>query len=496
MTPQELKSSILQLAVQGRLVEQRPEEGTAEELYRQIQEEKQRLIKEGKIKKEKPLPEIAEDEVPFDIPESWKWVRLGNIITRNPKNSLDDSLDVSFIPMNCVSDGYRNKHTFETRKWGEIKKGFTHFADGDIAVAKITPCFQNRKSVIFRHLINGVGAGTTELSVVRTINNTVYDEFLLWFFKSDYFILNGVKSFSGTAGQQRIDKNYMTSCLFPLPPLAEQKRIVAKIEELLPYIDRYEKAWNKLEDFNKRFPHDMQKSVLQMAIQGKLVEQRPEEGTGEELYRQIQAEKQSLIKSGKIKKEKPLPEISEDEIPFDIPDNWTWVKFGNLGSYKKGPFGSALTKSMFVPKGNGAIKVYEQKNAIQKNISIGNYYITREYFESKMRGFEISAGDIIVSCAGTIGETYVVPDDFEQGIINQALMRMKIFQPMYIPYFLLYFDSVLKRNAQSGSKGSAIKNIPPFDKLKNYLVPVPPLAEQKRIVQKLEEILPLCEKLK
>ena len=120
MMPQELKSSILQLAVQGRLVEQRPEEGTAEELYRQIQEEKQRLIKEGKIKKEKPLPEIAEDEVPFDIPESWKWVRLGNIITRNPKNSLDDSLDVSFIPMNCVSDGYRNKHTFETRKWGEI----------------------------------------------------------------------------------------------------------------------------------------------------------------------------------------------------------------------------------------------------------------------------------------------------------------------------------------------------------------------------------------
>ena len=121
--------------------------------------------------------------------------------------------------------------------------------------------------------------------------------------------------------------------LIPLPPLAEQKRIVAKIEELLPYLDRYEKAWNRLEDFNRRFPADMQKSILQMAIQGKLVEQRPEEGTGEELYRQIQAEKQALIKAGKIKKEKPLPEIAEDEVPFEIPEGWKWVRLGMLHRY-------------------------------------------------------------------------------------------------------------------------------------------------------------------
>ena len=236
--PGDMQKSVLQMAIQGKLVEQRPEEGTGEELYRQIQAEKQSLIKEGKIKKEKPLPEISEDEIPFDIPESWRWVRLGNVVKRNPKNNLEDSLDVSFIPMNCVSDGYRNKHTFETRKWGQIKKGFTHFANGDIGVAKITPCFQNRKSVIFRDLINGVGAGTTELSVVRIFNETIYDKYLLWFFKSDYFISNGVKSFSGTAGQQRIDKNYMTNCLFPLPPLAEQKRIVQKLEQILPLCEK------------------------------------------------------------------------------------------------------------------------------------------------------------------------------------------------------------------------------------------------------------------
>ena len=491
MTPQELKSSILQLAVQGRLVEQRPEEGTAEELYRQIQEEKQRLFKEGKIKKEKPLPEIAEDEVPFDIPESWKWVRLGNIITRNPKNSLDDCLDVSFIPMNCVSDGYRNKHTFETRKWGEIKKGFTHFADGDIAVAKITPCFQNRKSVIFRHLINGVGAGTTELSVVRTINNTVYDEFLLWFFKSDYFILNGVKSFSGTAGQQRIDKNYMTSCLFPLPPLAEQKRIVAKIEELLPYIDRYEKAWNKLEDFNKRFPGDMQKSVLQMAIQGKLAEQRPEEGTGEELYRQIQAEKQSLIKEGKIKKEKPFPEISDDEIPFDIPESWKWVRIGSL--LHKLVDGTHRTPK-YTTSGVPFVSVKNMSNGV---LSLENTkFISKAEHEELWKRCNPQRGDLLLSKVGTTGVPAKVDTDIEFSLfVSVALLK---FNNQFIDIdFLIYsilapdFQKQCKEHTRGvGNKNWVIKDIA------NTLMPLPPLAEQKRIVQKLEEILPLCERLK
>ena len=158
----------------------------------------------------------------------------------------------------------------------------------------------------------------------------------------------------------------MLKLLVALPSYEEQKRIVSIIEELMPYIDRYEKSWTKLDKFNKRFPSDMRKSILQLAIQGKLVEQREEEGTAEELYQQIQEEKQRLIDEGRIKKEKVLPEITEDEIPFEIPKSWKWVRLGSLGEYKKGPFGSALTKSMFVPKTSDAIKVYEQKNAIKK----------------------------------------------------------------------------------------------------------------------------------
>ena len=235
---EDMKKSLLQYAIQGKLVEQRAEEGTAEELFVKIQEEKQRLIAEKKIKKEKPLPEITEEEKPFDIPESWKWVRIASIVELNPKNSLEDSIDVAFIPMACIADGYRNKHTFEVRKWGEIKKGFTHFANNDIGIAKITPCFQNKKSVIFSNLQNGYGAGTTELSIVRVINDLISREYMLWFFKSAYFIENGIKSFTGTAGQQRIHKDYLANCVFPLPPLAEQKRIVEKLEQLLPLCER------------------------------------------------------------------------------------------------------------------------------------------------------------------------------------------------------------------------------------------------------------------
>ena len=165
-------------------------------------------------------------------------MRVHEIACLNPKNDLSDELEVSFIPMALVDDGYRNNHSFEIKKWGDIKKGFTHFADGDIGIAKITPCFQNRKSVIFHDLKNGYGAGTTELSIVRVENNLVSRDYLLWFFKSGYFIENGMKSFTGTAGQQRIHKDYLSMCCIPLPPLAEQKRIVEKLEQLLPLCER------------------------------------------------------------------------------------------------------------------------------------------------------------------------------------------------------------------------------------------------------------------
>lgn len=502
MTPQELKVSILQLAIQGKLVPQLPEEGTGEELSWQIQAERQTLIKNGVFKKDKPLPNIIDEEIPFDLPVSWKWVRLDDIVTKPIKRGKSPTYTAKsgtlvFAQKCNTKAGYIDLDIALYLDESKLDKYPVDefIQDGDIVINSTGNGTLGRVGV-YRNIDNPRNlpiVPDSHVTVIRA-NQSVAARYVFYVLK--YYQPYMEKLGTGSTNQTELSANVVRTMLFPLPPVAEQKRIVAKIEELLPLIDRYEQAWSKLEDFNKRFPVDMQESILQMAIQGKLVPQLPEEGTGEELFHQIWAEKQRLIKAGTIKKEKPLPEITEDEKPYDIPANWTWVRFGDLGSYKKGPFGSAITKSMFVPKGNGAVKVYEQKNAIQKDATLGDYYISREYFESKMKGFELFPGDIIVSCAGTIGETYVMPDEFEQGIINQALMRMKIFEPLYIPYFLVFFDVVLKKDAKSSSKGSAIKNIPPFEILKNYLVPIPPLAEQKRIVAKLEEILPLCERLK
>ncbi|MGN8732763.1 restriction endonuclease subunit S [Fusicatenibacter saccharivorans] len=493
MTPEQLKASILQYAIQGKLTPQLESDGTAKSLLESCYTD---VEIDGRRVKQKMIAEITDDEKAFDIPESWEWVKLGNVCTiarggspRPIKEYITTAGDgINWIKIgDTEKDGKYICSTAEKIKpSGASKSRMVHA--GDFLLT-------NSMSFGRPYILKVDGCIHDGWLVISQTKEVFYQDYLYWMLSSQYAYFQFCNKVSGGV-VKNLNSDKVANSVFPLPPLAEQKRIVAKIEELLPYVDRYAAAYEKLEQFNAKFPEDMKKSILQYAIQGKLVEQRPEEGTGEELYRQIQYEKQRLIKEGKIKKEKPLAEITEGEKPYDIPDNWTWVRFGDLGSYKKGPFGSAITKSMFVPKGNGAIKVYEQKNAIQKDATLGDYYICRDYFESKMKGFEVFPGDIIVSCAGTIGETYVMPDEFEQGIINQALMRMKIFEPLYIPYFLTFFDFVLKKNAISSSKGSAIKNIPPFEILKNYLVPIPPLAEQKRIVAKLEEILPLCERLK
>ena len=178
----------------------------------------------------------------------------------------------------------------------------------------------------------------------------------------------------------------------------------------------------------------------------------------------------------------------EDEIPFDVPDGWTWARLNDLALYKKGPFGSSITKAMFVPESDNAIKVYEQKNAINKNAHLGHYFISQEKYQ-ELKGFEIFPGDIIVSCAGTIGETYVMPSDMRKGIINQALMKIHLYDNSIKDFYLMYFDNKLKSLANEQGYGMALKNIPPFSILKQYLIPIPPMAEQEKILERIKIIL-------
>ena len=243
-----LKKSILQEAIQGKLVPQNASEEPATVLLQQIREEKQRLVAKGKLKKKDVVDSdifkgddnkyfekkgkdtvCIDEEIPFEIPATWEWVRLSDVVQVNPKNDVPDNTLSAFIPMERIDATYLSSFTYTERKWGDIKAGFTHFADGDVAFAKITPCFQNRKSMILKGLPNGIGAGTTELKVLRPYAETIDREYLLFFLESSYFVEEA--TFKGTANQQRIISGYMENKLFPLPPLSEQRRISEKIKK-------------------------------------------------------------------------------------------------------------------------------------------------------------------------------------------------------------------------------------------------------------------------
>lgn len=311
-----------------------------------------------------------------------------------------------------------------------------------------------------------------------------YLKYILYHLQYNWVSYNKDKMFGTAIPYIRLGnvQNY----LIAFPPLAEQKRIVAKIEELLPYVDRYAAAYEKLEQFNAKFPEDMKKSILQYAIQGKLVEQRPEEGTGEELYKQIQAEKQRLIKEKKIKKEKPLAEITEDEIPFDIPDSWKWVKLGDCTGY-------AQTKEKVSPKDITGDMWSLDLEDIQKDT--GAILVKTKASERKIRGDKVKfhKGQVLYSkLRPYLKKILVAPDE---GICTPELVPFDTYliDENYIAYVLRspHIDYVIN-SVTYGVKMPRVGT----DTMTNLLLPLPPLAEQKRIVAKLEEILPLCERLK
>ena len=488
MTPQELKNSILQLAIQGKLVEQRPEEGTAEELFARIQEEKRRLIKEGKIKREKPLPEITEDEKPFEIPESWMWVRLGEIFQHNTGKALN-STNRSGVSLKYITTSNLYWNRFELSNLKEmfftdtelekctVQKGDLLVCEGgDIGRAAI---WQSDNNIRIQNHIHRLRSYITVC--------TEFFYYLFYLYKHAGWI--GGKGI----GIQGLSSKSIHILVFPLPPLAEQKRIVAKIEELLPYIDRYEQAWSKLEQFNGRFPEDMKKSLLQYAIQGKLVEQRSEEGTGEELFAQIQAEKQRLIKAGKIKKEKPLPEITDDEKPFEIPESWMWVRLGVVSTIQSS---KRVFEKDYTSEGIPFFRSKEIGDLYRGEEIKTQLFISREHYEQLKKDYGVpQAGDILITSVGTIGNTWICDGRefyYKDGNITQICSNRFLY-PRFLQF---YIESPLFLEQANTTVSGTAYNALTIIKLKQMMLPLPPLAEQKRIVEKLEQLLPLCERLK
>ena len=484
MTPEQLKASILQYAIQGKLVEQRPEEGTGEELYQQIQAEKQRLIKEKKIKKEKTLAEITEGEIPFDIPDSWKWVKLGDCTgyaqTKekvSPKDITGDmwSLDLEDVQKDTGAILVKTKASERKISGDKVK-----FHKGQVLYSKLRP--------YLKKILVAPDGGICTPELVPFDTYLIDENYIAYVLRSPHidYVINSV-----TYGVKmpRVGTDTMTNLLIPLPPLAEQKRIVAKIEELLPYVDRYATAYEKLDQFNAKFPNDMKKSILEYAIQGKLVEQRAEEGTGEELYRQIQAEKQQLIKEGKIKKEKPLPEIVDDEIPFDIPESWKWVRLSEIISVLgDGIHGTPVFDEMgdyYFVNGNNLAKGHIVFKADTKKVSFDEYEKHKK---------PLDENTILISINGTIGNYAFYAG--EPIILGKSACYFSVLTGVdkeYVRHLIntkFFMDYAVKEATQTTIKNVSLKA------MRMLPVPLPPLAEQKRIVAKLEEILPLCERLK
>lgn len=465
MNAQDLKSSILQRAIEGKLVPQRQEEGTAKELLAEIRAEKARLIKEKKIKKSKPLPEITDAEKPFDIPESWEWVRIGELFSLQAGKN---------IKATYIYHEQTESHVYPCYG-GNGVRGFVEFfnSEGDFPII-------GRQGALCGNINRAKGKFyATEHAVLTTTFANTDVSWACYFLKA----LN-LNQYATATAQPGLAVSKINQVLIPLPPLAEQHRIVAKIEELQPDIDAYDKAKTKLQAIEKRFPNDMKKSLLQYAIEGKLVPQRKEEGTAKDLLATIRAEKAQLIKEKKIKKTKPLPAITDDEKPYAIPDSWEWRRLGDISTIVTGG-----TPSKSQPLYYGGNVPFYKPADIQDN----KYVNTPKEFLSimgKEKAKFVPKGSVAVNCIGNIGKSAILPRD---GATNQQINSICYYiYPDYLYWFCQSMMFILQLK-----KVSSMTTIPIVNKSKveQCIIPLPPLAEQHRIVAKLEELLPLCQHL-
>ena len=477
MTPEQLKASILKYAMQGKLVEQKPEDGTGEDLFCKMQQVS---------KPNKNVTPIVEEEIPFDIPSSWKWCKFGELVDcsmgKTPPRAEPVwwQNDIHWVSISDMKDYGHISYTKEMVSQKALEEKF-----GGISTKGTL--LMSFKLTVGRTSILDIDAVHNEaiISIYPYVDTENYFRDYL------FYILPIVTQWGDSKNAikgKTLNSKSIANLMIPLAPLNELQRIVAKIEELLPYVDRYAAAYEKLEQFNAKFPEDMKKSILQYAIQGKLVEQRPEEGTGKELYRQIQTEKQRLIKEGKIKKEKPLPKITEDELPFDIPESWKWCRLSDVIDVRDGTHDSPK----YVPVG---IPLVTSKNLVNGVIDYGNVkYITQEDADKINVRSMVDDDDILFAMIGSIGNPVLVKKDREFCIKNMALFKRFAntdISMRYVYWFLFYAQYKLKKEASGG-----VQSFISLSRFREYLIPLPPVAEQNRIVAKLEEILPLCERLK
>ena len=478
MKAQDLKKSILQYAMQGKLVSQDTNDEPASELLKRIKSEKEQLIKDGKIKKEKQLQPITDDEKPFELPDGWEWVRLGNIFNiimgqspdgesvSNQNNGIEFHQGKVFF-----SDKYIKKSDQYTTKPTKIaiKNSVLLCVRAPVGIVNIT----NREICI------GRGLCAIENNKHFSIFFTYY---LLRSLEKDFVLKASGTTFIAITG------DVIKKQIVPLPPLAEQKRIVEKLEEILPLIDEYGKNEEILSEMNQKLPKQIRQSILQYAVQGKLVEQNPQDEPASELLKRIKAEKEQLIKDGKIKKEKPLPPITQDEIPYDLPQGWQWVRMQEVYDVRDGTHDSPKNVTNGIP-------LITSKDFKNGKINFDNAkLISADDHQKIEQRSHVDDGDILYSMiGGNIGNMVIVKKERDFSIKNVALFKYydkKLSEPYFLKLLLEAITFDFKNKAFGGAQQFVSLNF-----IRNYLIPLPPLAEQKRIVAKVEELLNLVNKL-
>ena len=518
MTAQQLKNSILQMAVQGKLVPQNPNDKPASVLLQRIKAEKQELIKAGKIKKDKKSSEIfrgathnlpyafceqigkeirdISDEIPFEIPDSWEWVRFSNLVNfsmgKTPPRKETEYWENPIYPWVSIADMPADGTVLSTKEKVNQYAADNTFKSG---ISPIGTLIMSFKLTVGKVSILGIDAYHNE--AIISIFPFVDDDRIVtsYLFKVLPLIAQNGDTKTAIKGAT-LNSDSLSNLLIPLPPLTEQKRIVNRIVELEPYVSAYDIAETHLTALNTTFPEALKKSILQEAVQGKLVPQNPDDEPASVLLERIRAEKQELIKQGKIKQNKNESVIiTRDKIPYEIPDSWVWCKLSDLAILENGDRSSKYpVEADYVEIG---IPFFGAKDIDGDMMSFQNVrFISQQKYDELGNG-KLVDGDIICLLRGSVGKTakFEANEQFDTGFICAQMLIIRLLDKSLFGYISSYFKSPDYTNyVESKVTGTAVRQMPAKE-MGNLLIPLPPLAEQHRIVAKIEEIMPMIERL-
>ncbi|MRS14796.1 restriction endonuclease subunit S [Enterobacteriaceae bacterium RIT691] len=525
-----LRELILELAVRGKLVPQDPNDEPASELLKRIAAEKAELVKQGKIKKQKLLLEISEEEKPFELPEGWEWTSLCEISEINPKIEVaDDEQEISFVPMPCVSTRFDGVHEQEIRKWAEVKKGYTHFANGDIALAKITPCFENSKAAIFNGLKNGVGVGTTELHVARPCSSELNPQYILLNIKSPNFLSVGESRMTGSAGQKRVPKSFFENYPLPFPPIAEQIRIVETFSQLMTICDQLEQQsltsldahsqlvqtllttltdsqnaeeltenWARIsQHFDTLFTTDasidaLKQTILQLAVMGKLVPQDPNDEPVNVLFERVKLYQLNRIRNKEIQKPKVIDGFSLPDI--SIPETSVFVTLNQLAFVTK-LAGFEYTNYLKLDE-SGDVPVVRAQNVKPFNLQCNNLKYTSMDISNKLNRSSLVSPCLLMTFIGAgVGETCIFEEN-RRWHLAPNVAKIEPFADLDIHYMNIYLNSNLGRSEIFKSLKATAQPSLSMTTIREIVMVIPPLGEQKRIVLKTNSLLSICDNLK